>query len=326
MPDSDRLYLGTNDGLRVLRRADGGWSLETQALDNAPVTALQAVPNGSGDLFAAVGAWGMWRISPDGKTIREINDGISNRELHALAVACDGSALYAGAAPPEIFASVDDGETWNSVSSFLRIPAAEKWFYPVPPYYANIRQIAAHPTRPETFYAGVEVGGLYRTRDGGATWEDLTRDMDPDCHAIALHPDRPDRILVSTPSGPYVSRDEGASWESCWKAAKPSYSASIAVSPGDPDRAIAGISKGFRGVDASIWITEDGARTWREAEGDLGALTPSQIRGALTYSRSAPTTAYAGSLAGDLFESRDGGATWSLAAGGLPPIRAILAL
>jgi hypothetical protein len=325
MPDDHRLYLGTNDGLRVLSRAgDGGWTVETQALDNAPLTALQPAPDGSGDLLCAVGVWGMWRCSAEGKEVREQNAGLANKELHALAVSSDSSNVYAGAAPPEVYCS-GDGVSWKAISSFTQIPTASQWFYPVPPNYANIRQIVTHPTEPNTLYVGVEVGGLFRSRDGGETWDDLTGDMDPDCHAIALHADRPGRILVSTPRGPYVSRDHGQTWTRCWEGRTPTYSAGVAVCPTEPDTAVAGISKGFRGVDAAIWVTEDGAETWRKADGDLASLAPSQIRGALVYSRSQPKTAYAGTLAGDLFESRDGGRMWAVSHRGLPPIRSIYA-
>ncbi|MBW3623182.1 MAG: hypothetical protein KY468_07195 [Armatimonadetes bacterium] len=331
MPESpspnELLYLGTNDGLRVLCRASDGarWEVAAQALDNAPVTAVQPAPDGSGDLLCAVGVWGMWRCSPDAKATRECNAGIFNRELHALAVAVDGTAVYAGAAPPQVYRSTDGGNAWETLASFERIPGSEGWFYPVPPNYANIRQIVAHPAQPQTLYVGVEVGGLFRSRDGGETWEDLTGDMDPDCHAIALHPERPERIVVSTPRGPFLSCDEGRTWTPLWKDRRPSYSASVAACPAEPDTLVAGISRGFRGGECRIYLSEDGAETWREAEGKTESLFPSQIRGALTYARTTPRTAYAGSLAGDLLESRDGGRTWAVAVRGLPPIRAIYA-
>jgi photosystem II stability/assembly factor-like uncharacterized protein len=254
---------------------------------------------------------------------RALNAGIDNRELHALAVSSDGGTVYAGAAPPRVYRSRDGGTSWAALESFEQIPGSGDWFYPVPPLYANIRQIVAHPTRPETLYVAVEVGGLFRSPDGGETWDDLTGDMDKDCHAVALHPDRPERVLVSTPRGPYVSRDEGRTWTQLWKGKSPAYSAAIAVCPDEPDTVIAGISRGFRGGEARIWVSEDGAETWREAEGDLEPLTPGQLRGTLAYSRSSPGYAYAGSLAGDLFESRDGGRTWRVALRGLPSLRAI---
>lgn len=334
MPDSspassslETLYLGTNDGLRVLHRArDGnGWEIGAQNLDNAPVTAIQSAPDGSGDLLCAVGVWGMWRCSPDGKKAWERNTGIENRELHALAVSSEGGTIYAGSAPPQVYRSTDGGESWERLVSLERIPSYASWIYPVPPNYANIRQIVTHPTDPRTLYVAVEVGGLFRSRDAGDTWEDLTGDMDKDAHAVALHPERPERIFVSTPRGPYLSHDDGRTWSQLWKDRSPTYSASIAACPEEPDTIIAGISRGFRGGEATIWVSEDGAESWRPAEGDLDSLTDSQIRGALVYSRSSPRMAYAGSLAGDLFESRDGGQTWAAAMTGLPPVRAIYA-
>ena len=66
-------------------------------------------------------------------------------------------------------------------------------------YSGRVSAIAVHPTNPDIVYAGAAQGGLYRTLDGGATWEPI---MDTAASiaigAVAISPSDPTTIYVGT--------------------------------------------------------------------------------------------------------------------------------
>jgi len=61
-------------------------------------------------------------------------------------------------------------------------------------------------------YAGVEVGGLFKSADGGQSWNEL-RGFYADVHRLVVRPSEPEWIYLCTGDGLYHSRDGGESWE-----------------------------------------------------------------------------------------------------------------
>ena len=62
----------------------------------------------------------------------------------------------------------------------------------------------------------LEQGGLYRTRDGGATWNRIAR-QGPEHFGAAFHPWRPGWLYLTLcedapGAGLWLSRDDGATW------------------------------------------------------------------------------------------------------------------
>ena len=103
----------------------------------------------------------------------------------------------------------------------------------------------------------------------------------------------------------------------------PSYSAQIAVHPEQPDTVIAGISRGFRGGDAALYRSTERGETWTRVTAEHPSLAATIFK-ALAFSRSTPEVVAAGTLAGEVWLSGDGGRTWAAAASGLPPVRSLL--
>ena len=66
------------------------------------------------------------------------------------------------------------------------------------PLTANVMLFHPHPTNPDVVFAGIEVGGIVRSDDGGRTWhlagDKRTAGKDaihPDIHGLAISPSRP---------------------------------------------------------------------------------------------------------------------------------------
>jgi photosystem II stability/assembly factor-like uncharacterized protein len=107
-----------------------------------------------------------------------------------------------------IIESFDGGATWAPVPGFSH--QVEVW------------RFAFDPARPGRWFAGSRPGGLYRTEDGGATWEQLPLEVGPFCRGIGLtrvtsisfHPSDTDVMLVTVEiGGVHRSLDGGDTWE-----------------------------------------------------------------------------------------------------------------
>ncbi len=77
--------------------------------------------------------------------------------------------------------------------------------------------LAVDPTDSRTAYvafSGFGTGHVFRTRDRGETWEDITADLpDAPVNAVFVDPERTDHIYVGTDLGVFVSTDDGRSWQ-----------------------------------------------------------------------------------------------------------------
>src|SRR5204862_5009494 len=76
--------------------------------------------------------------------------------------------IYAGTSPVGVFRSDDGGDTWRKLPKAVQPERVKMGFA------CRVMRLAADPVRPETIWAGLEVGGIMKTDDGGETWTDCT--------------------------------------------------------------------------------------------------------------------------------------------------------
>ena len=55
---------------------------------------------------------------------------------------------------------------------------------------------------------------LFRSQDGGKSWEDIDNGQLPDVphHAVVIRPDDPEKVYVANDAGVFFSRDSGRTW------------------------------------------------------------------------------------------------------------------
>ena len=90
--------------------------------------------------------------------------------------------LWVGAIPAGLFASDDRGESWQLVASLWDVPERAKWFgggYDD----AGIHSISPDPRDSRRVFVGISCGGVWETRDDGASWRLLRRRADRGLHA-----------------------------------------------------------------------------------------------------------------------------------------------
>ena len=112
----------------------------------------------------AGGSRGLYASANQGRTWRKLLP----RGIGAIALdPSRANVLYVGTGAHGVFKSEDGGQTWAAPRLDGR----------------TVTAIAIAPSRPQTIYAGVQwqtgpqewTGGMFASRDGGATWHRLTR-------------------------------------------------------------------------------------------------------------------------------------------------------
>jgi photosystem II stability/assembly factor-like uncharacterized protein len=140
-------------------------------------------------------------------------------------------AARTGHLGPTVFRSTDDGKTWKEASeppAFAKAPEGQKglvvdhvfWLAP------------GHPSEPDVWYAGTSPQGLFRSEDGGDTWQSVAgfndhpmrpqwtggeQDGTPDgpkMHSILIDPrDANHMYLGMSSGGVFESVDKGNDWK-----------------------------------------------------------------------------------------------------------------
>ena len=142
----------------------------------------------------------------------------------------------------------------------------------------RVTTVTGVPSQPRTFYMGVASGGLFRTTDGGESWEPITDGKVPlgSSGSIAVADSDPNVIYYGTGSdgcaatsppagastGPPTAARRGRS-PACATSGR---SARCRIHPTDPNTVwVAAVGDAFKPTpDRGIYKTTDGGRSWRK--------------------------------------------------------------
>lgn len=178
--------------------------------------------------------------------------------------------VFIGTSHARLFRSDNRGRSFRECTGFLNIPGRERWSFPPPPHIPHIRSISFDPRNPSTMYVGVEEGGIFRTRDSGATFEPLNDGLYDDIHTVSADPRDSRRLYATTGNGFYRSENAGASWRRVRDGIDRSYTVPLLVGDGDSGAiftaAAAGPpptwSTGRLGADAMLYRSDDTGLTF----------------------------------------------------------------
>ena len=117
--------------------------------------------------------------------------------------------MYAGTEPSNLYRSEDGGRRWQRLPALRELPSEPRWSFPPRPWTHHVRTIALHPTDPDWLAVGIELGGVMRSLDGGASWIDHNPQAHSDAHQLLTHPLAPDRLYEAAGQGIARSEDRG---------------------------------------------------------------------------------------------------------------------
>ncbi|MFO7622960.1 MAG: hypothetical protein R6V73_01300 [Anaerolineales bacterium] len=244
--------------------------------------------------------------------------------------------------------SDDGGQTWQPVGNqfvYEGGPATHQWFDGTqrPWSFTRIWQFTPSPTEAETVYAGAEDAALFRSGDGGQTWQELSglREIQGELwqpgaggmclHTILIDPRDPRRIYVAiSAAGAFRTDDGGETWRAITNGLVSAYELpegnaevghcvhNIAMHPIRPEVL-------FMQKHWDVLRSDNAGELWYEVSGNL----PSDFGFPIAVHAHEPETLYVIPIKSDsehyppegklrVYRSRSGGNEWEALTNGLP--------
>lgn len=267
-------------------------------------------------------------IGPYGSLIDLPSHGVVSGRVKAVAVhPTDPLTVYIGAANGGIWKTTDGGNSWMDIGAGLSS--------------LSFGAIAIDPNNPETVYAGSGESnlldgfyyysgtGLYKTSDGGLTWDLITNGFGTVTHFgdLAVSPYN-SNVLLAAMGGGIVFTGHDVSNEGIWKSTDAGITwtrtlelmdaSDVAFHPTDPNK-VFGAAGGYFTPMSGFFVSIDQGNTWSPS--NSGLSLPS-IGGRMQFdiSKSDPDIMYAviyslndyaANGSSKAYKSADGGNTWS---------------
>ena len=243
--------------------------------------------------------------------------------------------------------SDDGGLTWNPVGNdfaYVGDPGTHLHYDNTsrPWAFKRVWHLEPSPTEPDTVYAGVEDAALFKSTDGGASWQELPSLREQQgakwmpgagglcLHTILLDPTKPARMYVAiSAAGAFRSDDAGATWRPINRGLHSRYIPDpeaevghcvhrIALHPARPDTL-------FMQKHWDVMRSDDAGGQWREVSGNL----PSDFGFAMAVHAHDPDTVYVVPILSDsehyppegklrVYRTTNGGGDWHALTDGLP--------
>ncbi|MBW3589176.1 MAG: glycosyl hydrolase [Actinobacteria bacterium] len=209
-----------------------------------------------------------------------------------------------------------------------------KWRNIGPPRGGRVVAVAGHPVDPMAFYFGACAGGVWKTTDGGAYWENVSDGFftSASVGAIAVSQSDPNVIYVGTGEscvrndvspgdGVYRSTDGGATWHHLGLK-KTRHISRVRIDPSDSNRVYVGALGDIFGPskERGVYRSTDGGATWNQilfrsenagtADLWLDPSNPRILYAAVWQARRTPWSMESGGPDSSLYRSLDGGDTW----------------
>lgn len=355
------LLVGTNKGAFLVRSTKDrrAWDVGGPYFHGQAVYAMAYDGRaGRHRLWASTGSvlWGTYLRSTDdfGKTWTNpvhanvrfpAESGLSLKNVWTIRIgrATEPDTLYCGVDPAALFESRDAGETWSLVRGLFDHPQRPRWM----PGQGGLclHTVLPHPTNPERMHVAISAAGVYRTDDGGRSWQPRNRgirvtflperypEFGQCVHRVVCHADQPDRLFLQNHWGLYRSDDAGDNWSDIAHGLPSDFGFALAVHPHDPECVftVPLESDEFRCTPEGklrVYRTRDGGGSWEPLTRGLpqeGAYE-AVLRDGLATDLLDPPGLYLGTRSGKLFASRDAGKSWKKLLDGLPQIVSLSAV
>ncbi|MBO6522481.1 MAG: hypothetical protein JJ971_01525 [Balneolaceae bacterium] len=253
--------------------------------------------------------------------------GMSGRITAIDVVEMNPDIMYVGSASGGIWKSESGGIAWEPIFDDYEA--------------ASIGAIDIYQKSPSIIWVGTGEGnprnsasagaGVYKSLDGGRSWELMGLEGTRNIHRVIIHPDDPNTVYVGAQGnawadtedrGVYKTIDGGKTWEKILYTNTRTGIADLVMDPINPNKMFAAMWEYRRwpwffesgGEGSGLYMTVDGGENWKELtsedglpEGELGKI-------GVAIAPNKPNVVYAlvESKKNAIYRSDDGGYTWEL--------------
>jgi photosystem II stability/assembly factor-like uncharacterized protein len=214
-------------------------------------------------------------------------------DIHGLAVDPSDSRRLFVATHHGLFVGTDD-RSWKAVTK----EAFDMMGFTVHPTDGRVMYASGHPPRGGNL-------GFAESTDAGETWTVVALANQVDFHALTVSRADPDRLWGHYAGRIYVSDDRGRTWDN--------------FAPDGSPRSVLALGGGASSRDTlylaghgGLYRSQDAGRTWDLVEADTEAFTA-------VATTPDPLVVYAHSYTRGVLRSLDGGTTWHVRGGKIPP-------
>ncbi len=257
---------------------------------------------------------------------RNIGPGGMSGRVTAIDVVNDNpDVMYVGTASGGLWKTTGGGTSWKPIFDNE--------------VTASIGAIAIQQSNPSVVWVGTGEGnprnslnggyGVYKSLDGGRSWQSMGLEKTRHIHKIIIHPNDPNTVYVGAIGSPwgehpergvFKTTDGGKSWKKILFANNKTGVADMVLDPSNPNKIIVALWEHKRdpwfftsgGEGSGVFITHDGGESWEERtdkdglpKGDLGRI-------GLAIAKNKPNVVYAlvEAKKNALYRSEDGGFSW----------------
>jgi photosystem II stability/assembly factor-like uncharacterized protein len=247
------------------------------------VSAVAGVPGDPNTCYAGAASGGVWKSTDGGIHWKPVFDEQPAQSIGSIAIApSDPNVIWVGTGEPFIRSNVSLG---NGI--YRSTDAGKTWKHMGLEKTGRIGRIAIDPRNPDVVFAAAlgtcygpqQERGVYRTQDGGKSWERvLFVDENTGISDLAMDQNNPRTLFAGAwqidiktwgrksggpGGGVFVSRDGGTTWNRITGHGLPEPplgKIAVAVAGSDSQRVYALIETGERG---SLWRSDDGGEKWK---------------------------------------------------------------
>lgn len=253
-----------------------------------------------------------------------------NRAIAIAGVPGDPLINYIGAASGGLWKTEDGGVSWKPIFDDQNV--------------SSIGSVALAPSNPNIVWVGTgetflirpahAMGdGIYKSEDGGKTWQNMGLEKTGRIGRIVIHPSNPDIVYAAAlghtygpqqERGVYRTTDGGKTWEQVLFVDEGTGAADIAIDPKNPDNLFAGMwsihintwGLNSGGPGGGVYRSTDGGDTWEPMTGKglPGGVDRPVGKTAVALCYDQPNVVYAlfEIESPALYRSDDGGENWTL--------------
>ena len=253
--------------------------------------------------------------------------GMSGRVTSIDVVHSNPDIMYVGTASGGLWKSTSGGITWDPIFD--------------EEVTASVGAVAIQQSNPSVIWVGTGEGnprnslnggyGVYRSLDGGKSWELKGLEKTRHIHRIIVDPTNPNIVYVAAIGSPwgehpergvYKTTDGGESWNKILFANNKTGAADLVMDPTNPNKLIATLWEHKRdpwffnsgGEGSGLHMTHDGGKTWKKLTDKDGLPKGNLGRIGVAIASNKPNIVYALIEAekNALYKSEDGGFNWKM--------------